>query len=127
VIPVIDTGYLSDSDDVDVEILMEGVALTRRITAHEALARLVEHELPDSAAIVDRPSARAACLHYYHPVGTCRMGPASDPMAVVDASGTVHGCGNLTVADASIMPTIPRANTNLPTLALAEKIVAALP
>jgi choline dehydrogenase-like flavoprotein len=54
------------------------------------------------------------------------MGPSSDPLAVVDASGMVHGIENITVVDASIMPTIPRANTNLPVLALAERIVSQL-
>ena len=55
-----------------------------------------------------------------HPVGTCAMGPASNPMAVVDEAFRVHGIDNLFVADASVMPTIPSANTNLPTIMLAE-------
>jgi 5-(hydroxymethyl)furfural/furfural oxidase len=55
-----------------------------------------------------------------HPVGTCAMGRASDPMAVVDESFRVYGVSNLYVADASAMPVIPSANTNLPTLMLAE-------
>lgn len=63
---------------------------------------------------------------YRHAVGTCRMGPADDPLAVVDADGRVHGLSGLRVADASVMPTIPRANTNLPTLMLAEKLADSL-
>lgn len=55
-----------------------------------------------------------------HPVGTCAMGQAADPMAVVDSGFRVHGVGNLFVVDASVMPHIPSANTNLPTLMLAE-------
>lgn len=55
-----------------------------------------------------------------HPVGTCSMGPAGDPMAVVDDAFRVHGTQNLFVVDASVMPVIPSANTNLPTLMLAE-------
>jgi 5-(hydroxymethyl)furfural/furfural oxidase len=55
-----------------------------------------------------------------HPVGTCAMGAASDPMAVVDQNFCVHGLRNLHVVDASVMPLIPSANTNLPTLMLAE-------
>lgn len=55
-----------------------------------------------------------------HPVGTCAMGRETDPMAVVDPNFRVHGIGNLYVADASVMPRIPSANTNLPTLMLAE-------
>jgi 5-(hydroxymethyl)furfural/furfural oxidase len=55
-----------------------------------------------------------------HPVGTCAMGRANDPTSVVDEAFRVHGIANLFVADASVMPDIPSANTNLPTLMLAE-------
>jgi 5-(hydroxymethyl)furfural/furfural oxidase len=62
----------------------------------------------------------------WHPSGTCRMGAAGDRDAVVDAAGRVHGIGGLRVADASIMPTIPRANLNIPTIMLAERIAATI-
>jgi choline dehydrogenase-like flavoprotein len=52
------------------------------------------------------------------------MGPESDPTAVVDARGKVHGMDNLYVADASIMPVVPRANTNIPALVVGERIAA---
>jgi 5-(hydroxymethyl)furfural/furfural oxidase len=55
-----------------------------------------------------------------HPAATCAMGPADDPSAVVDRDFHVHGIGNLHVADASVMPAVPSANTNLPTILLAE-------
>lgn len=61
-----------------------------------------------------------------HPVGTCAMGRADDPAAVTDAAGNVHGIEGLTVADASIMPRLPSANTNLPTTMVAERIAASL-
>jgi 5-(hydroxymethyl)furfural/furfural oxidase len=54
------------------------------------------------------------------------MGRADDPDAVVDAAGRVHGIGGLRVVDASIMPSLPRGNTNIPTIMLAEKIAAAI-
>ena len=57
----------------------------------------------------------------YHLVGTCRMGPKTDPSAVVDSKLKVHGLQNLRVVDASIMPTIPSANVNAAVLAIAEK------
>ena len=62
----------------------------------------------------------------FHVSGTCRMGAAGDPSAVVDPMGRVRGVENLRVADASIMPIIPRANTNLPTLMIAEKLAVAM-
>ena len=57
----------------------------------------------------------------FHPVGTAKMGPSSDPGAVVDAELRVHGIDALRVIDASIMPTITSGNTNSPTLMIAEK------
>ena len=62
----------------------------------------------------------------FHVCGTCRMGRADDPDAVVDAQGRVRGLAGLRVVDASIMPTIPRGNTNIPTIMVAEKIAAAI-
>lgn len=65
----------------------------------------------------------AGTAHY---VGTCRMGAADDPDAVVDPSGRVRGVDGLRVVDASVMPVIPRGNTNIPTLMVAEKMAAAI-
>jgi len=65
----------------------------------------------------------AGTAHY---VGTCRMGADSDPLAVVDPAGRVRGIAGLRVVDASVMPVIPRANTNIPTLMLAEKLAATI-
>ena len=58
----------------------------------------------------------------WHPVGTCRMGPAQDRLAVTGPTGRVHGVAGLRVCDASLMPSIPCANTNIPTIMVAERI-----
>ena len=62
----------------------------------------------------------------FHPVGTCRMGAADDRDAVTDTTGRVRGVDGLRVIDASLMPTIPRGNTNIPTIMVAEKIAEAM-
>jgi 5-(hydroxymethyl)furfural/furfural oxidase len=80
------------------------------------LAALVE----DDAALADHIRGNVAGT--FHPVGTCRMGAAADRNAVTDAAGRVHGVAGLRVIDASIMPTITRGNTNIPTIMVAEKL-----
>jgi choline dehydrogenase len=124
--PIIDHRYLSDPDDEDLRVLTDGVALAREIVAKPAMSRLVGTETPVGGSIQTRTETeafvRANCLHYCHPVGTCRMGPANDPSAVVDARGRIHGLNNAYVADASIMPVIPRANTNIPALVVGERV-----
>ena len=65
---------------------------------------------------------RENCRGFFHPVGTCRFGTADDPLAVVNPAGKVHGVEGLRVVDASVMPTIVRANTNLTAIMIGEKI-----
>ncbi|MEX2034302.1 MAG: GMC oxidoreductase, partial [Xanthobacteraceae bacterium] len=84
------------------------------------LAQLVK----DDAALAEHIRQNVAGM--FHVAGTCRMGADSDREAVVDRSGRVRGFDGLRVVDASIMPTVPRANTNIPTIMLAEKISAAI-
>jgi 5-(hydroxymethyl)furfural/furfural oxidase len=84
------------------------------------LGKLVE----DDAALAEHIRDNVAGT--FHPVGTCRMGRADDRYAVVDKVGCVRGVDGLRVVDASIMPTAPRGNTNIPTIMVAEKISAAI-
>ena len=122
----IDHGFLSDADGEDLRVLVDGLQLTRALAAQPALAALLGAEVLPGASIVTRADLaellRAYCMHYYHPVGTCRMGPASDREAVVDARGKLHGLDNVYVADASVIPVIPRANTNMPALVVGLRI-----
>lgn len=121
-LPIIDVGYLTDARDV--KILESGLEIVRTLARQAPLGNLIGQELSETLAICDADSICRNCMHYYHPVGTCKMGVAADPDAVVDARGRVHGIENLFVADASIMPVIPRANTNIPALVVAERIAS---
>jgi choline dehydrogenase len=82
--------------------------------------------LPDAASVRDEEALRQFCLDFhatdYHPSGTLRMGPKGDELAVVDERCRLRGIDNLYVADASVMPTIPRANINLPTMMIGERV-----
>ncbi|MGU3539873.1 GMC family oxidoreductase [Methylobacterium sp. A54F] len=90
--------------------------MLRSFTGGRDLARIVD----DDAALAD--FVRASVFGVWHASGTCRMGDPADPGAVVDPAGSVIGIDGLTVADASVMPRLPSANTNVPTLMIAEKI-----
>jgi choline dehydrogenase len=69
-------------------------------------------------------SIRARVGSYHHPVGTCAMGPRADDGAVVDPRGAVHGIDGVWVADASVLPTLPVANTNVTTMVVGDRIAS---
>jgi choline dehydrogenase len=128
---VIDHRYLSDPGGYDRARLAEGVERVREVAEVPELRRLLGRETrpgPDVSGRqgIERFLDRAA-VHYYHPAGSCKMGPASDPDAVVDAGGRVHGIDGLYVADASLMPAVTSANTNMPTAVIGERIARSLP
>jgi len=127
--PRIDVAHLRHPDDM--RRMLEATLIARTISRTAPLADLVEGpELTPGPSVGDDDAeAIAASIAsrvstYHHPVGTCRMGADPDGGAVVDSRGRVHGIERLHVADASIMPTIPSANTNLPTIMVAERIAA---
>lgn len=128
--PEIDVQVLAEAEDMTR--MVEAVRLARQLTRLTPLAGLVDEELQPGPQVADdddralADAIRADAATYYHPVGTCRMGPDRDVKAVVDASCRVHGVEGLWVVDASVMPAIPAANTNLPTLMIAERAVAAM-
>ena len=121
--PRIAPRYLSTEEDR--RVAAESLRLTRRIVAQPALARYRPVEIkPGAAYDSDEDLARLAGdigTTIFHPVGTCRMGRADDPMAVVDSRLAVRGISGLHIADASVMPTITSGNTNSPTLMIAER------
>lgn len=109
--------------DKDMKLMVEGCRLTRRILESPSFARYSEGErLPGDAVQSDdewESFIRRDAFLMYHPVGTCKMG--NDPMAVVDPELRVRGVEGLRVADASIMPVVPSANTNAPAIMVGEK------
>jgi choline dehydrogenase len=123
--PRIYPAYLEHPDDL--ARLVEGVQRARSMLGAEPLAGcVIGPENPPWRGLDDQEAlervARAGVGPYYHPVGTCRMGPDPKYGAVVDAACRTHGVSRLVVADASVMPEIPAANTNIPTIMLAERV-----
>jgi 5-(hydroxymethyl)furfural/furfural oxidase len=107
-------------------VLMESSASLRKwlLKNHISPGPDLDTLIADTALLRDWVSAGA--IPFYHPSGTCRMGDAGDPMTVVDDECRVIGVDGLRVADASVMPSVPRANTNLPVIMIAEKLSAML-
>jgi choline dehydrogenase-like flavoprotein len=122
--PQIAPNYLST--DEDRRIAADSIRLTRRLMHQPALAQYHPDEFRPGPDIDD---SDAALIHaagdvgttIFHPVGTAKMGVASDPMAVVDERLRVRGIEGLRVIDASVMPTITSGNTNTPTIMIADK------
>jgi choline dehydrogenase len=119
--PDIDLGLLQANSDL--ETLLRGIKLARKILAEAPMAKLGLTELIPGAAVQSddelRNAIRAHARTVYHPVGTCAMGTGKN--AVVDARLKLHGLDGLRVVDASIMPKIISGNTNAPAMMIAEK------
>jgi choline dehydrogenase len=124
--PSLKPNYLSVERDLNVALA--GIALARRIFAAPALARHSVREITPGpevgteVALADYVRQQGTTI--YHIVGTCKMG--EDPMAVVDSRLKVRGLAGLRVIDASVMPAVTTANTNAPTIMIAEKGAAML-
>lgn len=122
-LPLVDPNYLADGRDL--QNLVEGMRIAREIAAAVPLSQELTGELrPGTGVCDDRAIAdyiRSTVRTDWHPVGTCRMGRADDPMTVVDETLAVRGVEGLRVIDASVMPNIVSANTNAPTMALADR------
>jgi choline dehydrogenase len=120
--PHIDHRYLSDADDHDLTVLGDGLAMAEELLSQPALAAvLVDEPRRDVSDVAIRRDVQ----HYYHPVGTTPMGldPAT---SVCDPTGRVHGLDRVVVADVSLMPQIPRGNTNIPAVVMGERIATFL-
>ena len=123
--PFLDYNYLRER--FDLGRMREGVFIGLELVKHPAFEDIVadrvepsEADLVSDATVDDWMRQQVRTSH--HVSATCKMGPESDPMAVVDQYGRVHGLENLRVADASIMPDCIRANTNVTSLAIGERV-----
>ncbi|MEP7025327.1 MAG: GMC family oxidoreductase N-terminal domain-containing protein [Actinomycetota bacterium] len=126
--PSIDPAYLSDGADLDP--LVRGIQLAREFATARPLAKICKSELAPGPGYTTDAELRDFIRHdlgtIYHPVGTCAMGgdsrlAASKLTSVVDTQLRVRGIDGLRVVDASVMPAVPRGNTNAPVIAIAER------
>jgi choline dehydrogenase-like flavoprotein len=122
--PVICPRYLST--DEDRRVAADAIRVTRRLMQQQALDAVNPQEYLPGVTVSDslEDLAKAAGdigTTIFHPVGTARMGPGSDPLAVLDSRLRVRGVGGLRVVDASVMPMITSGNTNTPTMMIAEQ------
>jgi 5-(hydroxymethyl)furfural/furfural oxidase len=110
------------SDERDVVALREAIVAAERCLASPEFASVADVLAYDSSD----SGMRTPLGDYVHAAGTCRMGAPDDPNAVVDSLGSVLGIASLSVIDASIIPALPRANTHMPTVMIAERLSEAL-
>jgi choline dehydrogenase len=123
--PRIDLNYLDDPEDM--RRMVDGVRIAWRLMHEGQLAPMLKEFVNLTAEVANSDSAlesflRDNCTTIFHPVGTAKMGPENDPMAVVDQYCRVRGVDGLRVVDASIMPNIVRANTNLTCIMIGERV-----
>lgn len=122
-LPTAQPNYLAEREDQ--QVLVAGFRMARRLLATPALARyFVAEQLPGKDVNSDDELldfGRKTGTTIFHMVGTCKMGPATDRLAVVDSKLRVHGVDGLRVVDASVMPKVVSANTYAATLMIAEK------
>jgi choline dehydrogenase len=120
--PAIDHRYLSDETAHDLLVLRDGLLLAEELLAQPALRSVLTDEPPRD---LSDAAIRRDVMHYYHPVGTAAMGP-SPASSVCDGEARVHGLERLVVADAALIPVIPRANTNVPVVVIGERVAQLL-
>lgn len=123
--PLIDFRYFTDPEGHDERVMLKGIKLARTIAEQPALRPWIRRELAPGAGVRSDEDlseyARRTANTVYHPAGTCRMGAAADPLAVVDPELRVRGVGRLRVADASIFPTMIGTNPCMTCMMIGEK------
>jgi choline dehydrogenase len=121
--PIINPRYLENP--MDQKVILSGMKLARSLLQTKPLQKYFDHEVYPGADVQSDEDlmqvAKERGTTTFHPCGSCKMGPDTDPAAVVDDQLRVRGVDGLRVVDASIMPMIPSANLNAPTIMIAEK------
>jgi choline dehydrogenase len=123
--PAIQLNFLDDEREMDV--LVDAVRTAWQLAHHPGILSLGQGFVVLRDAMIDnddmvRQYVKTSLDSAYHPVGTVRMGPAADSQSVVDERGAVHGIESLHVCDSSIMPSTVRANTNLTSIMIGERV-----
>jgi choline dehydrogenase len=123
--PKVDPRYFTDPEGHDMAVMLAGLKLARRIGEQQPLKEWVARELAPGPDVVtdDELADYVTKTHntVYHPACTAKMGPATDPMAVVDPQLRVRGVDGLRIADASILPFLPAINPNITCMMIGEK------
>lgn len=121
--PAMDPCYLKAADDV--EVMLSALRLVRKVAQQPSMASFVKRETRPGIDVQSEDELlqyiRSCGQTSWHPIGTCKMGPDTDPNAVVDCALRVRGTQGLRVVDSSIMPTMPSSNTNAASIAIGEK------
>lgn len=128
-LPLIDHRFYTDPEGHDLAVLAEGVAMMRELAASPALREILGAEKAPGPVGAETAEEIATHLRshpdsYWHPVGTAKMGPDSDPTAVADHTGAVRGVEGCMVADCALMPVIPRATTAMPAVVIGERVAS---
>jgi choline dehydrogenase len=118
-LPVIDPQMLEHPKDI--QAMISAMKFVQRLAATEPMSQYCGELFSPSPDEDWAKFARSTYTSYFHGVGTCKMGPSADRMAVVDQHLRVHGMDNLWIGDASIMPTVAHANTNLTSMMIGER------
>ncbi|MEV6674755.1 GMC oxidoreductase [Streptomyces sp. NPDC051162] len=123
--PALDFRYFTDEEDYDGRTLVDGIKIAREIAKSAPLAGWLKREVCPGPEITSDEEiseyARKVAHTVYHPAGTCRMGAADDPQAVVDPELRIRGLEGVRIADASVFPTMPAVNPMIGVLMVGEK------
>jgi choline dehydrogenase-like flavoprotein len=123
--PLLDFRYFTDPEGHDERTIIDGLRIAREVAATSPMREWIAREIAPGPALTtdEELSAYGRAAHHtvYHPAGTCRMGAADDPLAVVDPDLRLRGLANVRIADASVFPLMPSVNPMITVMLIAER------